>query len=159
MKVEQLMTKGVSTCVPGDTLNEAARIMWERDCGIVPIVEDGATHRVVGIVTDRDACMAVYTRGQPFSQIRVGDVMSSGVTSCRAGEDVREAEQRMRSAQVHRLPVVDDANQLLGVISLADIAREAAREAGSRRQEVTAAEVGETLVAIRKPREIAVVCA
>ena len=159
MKVEQLMTKGVSTCEPGDTLNEAARIMWERDCGIVPIIEDGATRRVVGIVTDRDACMAVYTRGQPLSQIRVGDVMSTGVTSCRAGEDVREAEQMMRSAQVHRLPVVDDANQLLGVISLADIAREAAREAGSRRQEVTAVEIGETLAAIRKPREIAAVCA
>ena len=159
MKVERLMTKGVFTCAPGDTLNEAARIMWEHDCGIVPIVEDAATRRVVGIVTDRDACMAVYTRGQPLAQIRVGDVMSTGVASCRAGEEVREAEQAMRSAQVHRLPVVDDANQLLGVISLADIAREATREAGSRRQEVTAVEIGETLAAIRKPREIAAVCA
>ena len=159
MKIEQLMTKGVSTCAPGDSLKEAARIMWERDCGIVPIIEDDATRRVVGIVTDRDACMAAYTRGQPLSQIRIGDVMSTSVASCRAGEDVHEAEQTMRSAQVHRLPVVDDANQLLGVISLADIAREAAREAGSRRQEVTAVEIGETLAAIRKPREIAAVCA
>jgi CBS domain-containing protein len=159
MKVEQLMTKTVSTCFPGDTLNEAARIMWERDCGFVPIIEDGATRRVVGIVTDRDACMAAYTRGQPLSQIRVGEVMSRGVTSCRAAEDVREAEQTMRGAQVHRLPVVDDASQLLGVISLADIAREAAREAGSRRREVTPAEIGETLAAIRKPRETAALSA
>jgi CBS domain-containing protein len=157
VKVEQLMTKGVSTCAPGDTLNEAARIMWERDCGIVPIVEDAATRRVVGIITDRDVCMAVYTRGRPFSQIRIGDVMSTGVASCRAGAELREAEQTMRRAQVHRLPVVDDANQLLGVISLTDIAREATREGGSQRQEVTPGEIGETLAAIRKPREIAAV--
>jgi CBS domain-containing protein len=159
MKVEQLMTKRVATCAPGDTLNDAARIMWERDCGIVPIVEDGATPRVVGVVTDRDVCMAAYTRGQPLSQIRVRDAMSTGVASCRAGDDVHEAEQTMRRAQVHRLPVVDDANQILGVISLADIAREAAREAGSQRQEVTALEIGETLAAIRQPREIAAVSA
>jgi len=159
MKVEQLMTKGVSTCAPDDTLNQAARIMWERDCGIVPIVENAATGRVVGIVTDRDACMAAYTRGQPLSQIRVGDVMSTGVASCRALEDVREAEQTMRRAHVHRLPVVDEANQLLGVISLADIAREATREAGARRPEVTAVEIGETLAAIREPRDVAAMCA
>lgn len=159
MKVEQLMTKRVGTCAPGDMLNEAARIMWEHDCGVVPIIEDGEAPRVVGIVTDRDVCMAAYTKGQPLSQIRVGDVMSTGVTSARPGEDLHEAEQTMQRAQVHRLPVVDDAGQLLGVISLADIAREAAREAGSKRQEVTALEVGETVAAIRKPREVAAVCA
>jgi CBS domain-containing protein len=159
MKVEQLMTKQVSTCAPDDTLNEAARIMWEHDCGVVPIVENARTGRVIGIVTDRDTCMAAYTRGQPLSQIRVGDVMTTGVTSCRADADVREAEQTMRQAQVHRLPVVDEANQLLGVLSLADIAREATRGAGPRRRDVTAAEIGETLAEIRKPREIAQVCA
>jgi CBS-domain-containing membrane protein len=56
---------------------------------------------------------------------------------------------------VHRLPVVDDADQLLGVISLADISREAARQTGSKRQEVTPAEIGETVAKIRQPREIA----
>lgn len=155
MLVEQIMTKRVATCSPGDTLNEAARIMWEHDCGIVPIVEDAENRRVAGVVTDRDVCMAAYTRGQPLSQIRVGDVMCGDVTSCRAGEDVHEAEQTMRRAQLHRLPVVDAANQLLGVISLADIARETAREVGSRRQEVTAMELGETLTAICRPRGIA----
>ena len=159
MKIAQLMSKEVSTCTPDDTLNEAARIMWERDCGMVPIVGDGATRRVVGVVTDRDVCMAVYTIGRPLWQIRIGDIMSTRVTSCRADAELREAEQAMRTAQVHRLPVVDDANQLLGVISLTDIAREAAREGASRRREVTAGEIGETLAAIRKPREIAAVSA
>jgi len=155
MNVEQIMTKDVATCGPDDTLNEAARIMWERDCGFVPIAEPGPTRRLVGIVTDRDLSMAAYTRGRSLGEIRIGDVMSTGVRSCKAADDLAAAEATMRGAQVHRLPVVDDADQLLGVISLADIAREAAREAGSKRQEVTVAEIRETLAAIRQPREIA----
>lgn len=155
MKVEHLMTKSVVCCTPGDTLNDAARIMWERDCGVVPVVDTDGSQRVVGMLTDRDICIAAYTQGQALSRIRVRDVMSRGVESCRAGQDVAEAERTMRDAQLHRLPVVDDAEQLLGVISLADIAREAAREVRSKRQEVTVAEVGETLAAISQPRESA----
>jgi CBS domain-containing protein len=153
MKVEQLMTKDVASCCPDETLNEAARLMWERDCGFVPIV-DGERRRVLGVVTDRDVCMATYTRGQPLTQIRIGDVMSGGIRTCRPGEDLKTAEATMREAKVHRLPVVDDADQLLGVISLADIAREAAREAGSKRKQVTTSEVGEAIAEIRKPRRI-----
>lgn len=155
MNVEQIMTKDVATCCPDDTLNEAARLMWERDCGFVPVAEPSPTRRLVGIVTDRDLCMAAYTRGRSLGEIRIGDVMSTGVRSCKPSDDLAAAETTMRDSQVHRLPVVDDADQLLGVISLADIAREAAREAGSKRQEVTVAEIGETLAAIRQPREIA----
>jgi CBS domain-containing protein len=129
--------------------------MWERDCGFVPIIGSDESRRVVGVVTDRDICIAAYTRGQPLGQIRIGDVMSSGVRSCKPGEDLAAVEAAMSRAQIHRMPVVDDADQLLGVISLADMAREAAREAGSRRQEVTAKEIGETLAAIRQPRTIA----
>lgn len=154
MKVEQVMTKRVSTCVSGSTLNDAARVMWECDCGIVPVIEDAETPRVVGVVTDRDVCMAAYTKGLPLTQIRVGDIMSTEVHSCRPGDDLHDAEKTMKSAHVHRLPVLDAADQILGVISLADIAREAAREAGGRRREVTAVEIGETLAAIRQPREI-----
>ena len=155
MKVENLMTKEVASCRTDDTLNDAARIMWERDCGFVPITESGESHRVVGVVTDRDICIAAYTRGQALGQIRVGDVMSTGIRSCKPGEDLASVEAAMSRAQIHRMPVVDDADQLLGVISLADMAREAAREAGSRRQEVTVKEIGETLAAIRQPRRIA----
>jgi CBS domain-containing protein len=154
MKVEQLMTKSVFPCEPHDSLNDAARIMWEHDCGFVPITEGDENRRVVGVVTDRDVCMAAYTRGQPLKQIRLRDVMSTDIRSCKPSEDLEAAEATMRGAQIHRLPVVDDAGQLLGVISLADIACEAAREVGSRRPEVTAAEIGETLAAVRRPRQI-----
>jgi CBS domain-containing protein len=154
MKVEKLMTKDVGTCGPGDTLNDAARIMWERDCGFVPIAQTDGSGRVLGILTDRDICIAAYTRGKPLKEIRVGEVMSTEIQSCGPGDDLAAAEATMRRSKIHRLPVVDDAGRLLGVISLADIAREAAREAGSRRREVTAAEIGETLAAIREPRSI-----
>jgi CBS domain-containing protein len=154
MRVEQLMTKQVASVGPDGVLTEAARIMWEHDCGFVPVTE-GESRRVVGILTDRDVCMAAYTRGQALGEIRVRDVMATGVRSCRPADDLAAAEAAMRERQVHRLPVVDDADQLLGVISLADIAREAAREAGSRRRRVSAAEIGETLAAIRQPRQIA----
>ena len=156
MKVEQLMTKQVDVCYPDHTLNDAARVMWERDCGVVPVV-DGPSRRLVGVVTDRDVCMAAYTRGHALWQIRVGDVMTAAVQACQPWHLLAEAEAAMRRTRVHRLPVVDDAGQLLGVISLCDIAREAARETGSKKPEVTPAEIGETLAAIRQPRAIAAV--
>ena len=154
MKVEQLMTKEVASCGPDQTLNDAARIMWEHDCGVVPIVDAAGTHRVVGILTDRDACMAAYTRGAKLENVRVGDVMSQSVATCKPSDDLATVEATLRSAQVHRLPVVDDAGQLLGVVSLADIAREAGRETAAKRRAVTPAEIGETLAAIRQPRAL-----
>lgn len=154
MRVEQLMAKEVATCSPDETLHQAVRLMWERDCGFVPVVES-AERRVVGVVTDRDACMAAYTRGHPLAEIRVRDVMSTRVRACKPSDDLAAAEDVMREAKVHRLPVVDEAGQLIGVLSLADLAREAARGAGSKRRAVSPAEVGETLASIRQPREIA----
>ena len=99
MKVEKLMTKEVATCGPDDTLNDAARIMWERDCGFVPITGSDASRRVVGIVTDRDICIAAYTRGQALGQIRIGDVMSTRIQSCKPGEDLASVE-----AEIARSP-------------------------------------------------------
>jgi CBS domain-containing protein len=129
--------------------------MWERDCGFVPVVESAENRRVIGVVTDRDACMAAYTRGKPLPEIRVRDVMSTRIRACRASDELSVAEETMREAQVHRLPVVDDGDQLLGVISLTDIAREAARQTRSKRRELSPAEIGKTLAGIRQPREIA----
>jgi CBS domain-containing protein len=154
MKVEQLMTKEVVTCQPDDNLNRAARIMWEKDCGFVPVVESSESQRVVGAVTDRDVCMAAYTRGQPLTQILVRDVMSTNVRTCKPSDTLGSVESKMRDAQIHRLPVVDSANQLLGVISIADIAREAAHEVGAQRRAVTTEEVGATLAEIRKARSV-----
>lgn len=152
MKVEQLMTKQVGTCRADQTANDAAQIMWDRDCGFVPVVDD-EQGRVIGIVTDRDLCMASHLRGLPLGEIRLGDVMSTGICACKPGDDIASVEGMMRRAQIHRLPVVDDAGQLLGVLSLADIAHESTRRAGAPARGVTPVEIGETLAAIHQPRQ------
>lgn len=152
MRVEQLMTKDVRTCHPDESLDDAARVLWERDCGFVPVIEGDGSPRVVGVLTDRDICMAAFLSGRRLGEIPVRDVMSRALRTCRADDAVADAEATMRAAQIHRLAVVDDAGQLLGVISLADLAREAVREPGATRREITETEIGDTLAAIHQPR-------
>jgi CBS domain-containing protein len=154
MNVEELMTRHVRSCRPGDSLNEAARIMWETDCGFVPVVEPEAGMRVVGVITDRDICIAAYTKGKTLREIPVRDVMAGSVRACAPDDRLAAAEEIMREAQVRRLPVVDESGRLVGILSLSDIARELARETGSSRKRVTGREVGESLAAISKPRQL-----
>ncbi len=150
MKVDELMAKDVKTCGPRATLNVAAQIMWETDCGSVPVVGDGG--EVVGMVTDRDICMAAYTRGAPLWNITVESAMSKEVHLCHPGDTVATAEEIMRRCQVRRLPVVDQSGHLVGLLSLADIARQAERERRRKKKSVTAAEVLDDLAAICEPR-------
>ena len=152
MKVEQVMSRNVKTCLPNDTLNRVAQLMWENDCGCVPVVDDDG--RAVGIITDRDVCMAAYTQGGQLSRLCVGSAMAHEVRSCRPTDTVAEAESIMRAAQVRRLPVVDAERHIVGLLSLNDIAREVARERGaSGKPELGSEEVAETLGAICVPRE------
>ena len=153
MRVEQIMTRNVWTCSPGDSLSAAAQVMWESDCGCVPIVEhDEDGSRVIGIITDRDVCMAGYTQGRPLSAIRVESAMARQVRSCRATDSIAEALNMLRQHQLHRLPVVDNGDHLVGMLSLADAAREAAREHGRKGRDVTDTRIGEVLEAICEPR-------
>jgi CBS domain-containing protein len=154
MKVEQLMTRNVRTCGAEEPLSAAARIMWEGDCGCVPVVEQAdGTARVVGMITDRDICMAAYTQGSPLSEIPVSSAMSREVRSCAATDSIRTAVKILEQNQLHRLPIVDKNDHLVGLLSLADIAREAEREhAGATKKEVSDVEVGEVVEAISAPR-------
>ena len=160
MKVEDLMTRSVGTCRPTDTLSSAAQLMWERDCGCVPVVSDDGSNRVVGMLTDRDICMAAHFRGTSPGALPVGQVMSNAVRTIGPLETPADAGAAMSDSQVRRLPVVDDDERLLGLISLADLARAAVRESASkkRRPEITEKGVAETLEAIcsvRTPRQAA----
>jgi CBS domain-containing protein len=153
MKVEELMTREPRACGSTGTLNDAAQVLWECDCGIVPIVEreDGAK-RLVGVVTDRDICMAAYTTGQSLKEIPVAQVMSKQLRTVSSDDSIESAEKTMRTAQLRRLPVVDGRGALLGILSLADIAREAARERRRKKPDVSESEVAATLGAIAVPR-------
>lgn len=144
-KVADLMSRDVSSCGADDPLNGAARIFWERDCGCAPVVDAEAL--VVGMVTDRDVCMAAYFRNRPLTEMRVAEVMSKDVAVCRAEDPLPVAAAVMSRRQVRRLPVVDAERRLIGVLSLNDVARGVAR-ARSGRRAVKAEEVLETLRAI-----------
>jgi CBS domain-containing protein len=115
-----VMQKDPATCQPGDSLNRAAQIMWEHDCGAVPVVEhDG---RLVGMLTDRDLCMASYTRGQPLWSMSVISTMSNNPLSAAPGESIAVLARMMGDKRVRRIPIVEN-ERLVGIVSLADIAR------------------------------------
>lgn len=158
MKVEDLMTREVRTLSPQDSAEAAARIMWEEDCGCVPVVDDKGG--VIGMITDRDICMAAYTQGAPLAAIRLGNAMAKNVHTCGPKGTVASAERLMREHRVRRLPVVGADRRLVGILSLNDIAREAARSRGRKpKPPVTAQELSETLAAICQPRAAAVATA
>jgi CBS domain-containing protein len=148
-RVEQLMSRNVATCRPDDPVNVAAQIMWERDCGVVPVTAcDGDGGRVVGMITDRDVCMAAYTQGRLLTEVPVATAMSREVRTCTPDDPIGGVLRFMASAQLRRLPVVDDAGRLVGLLSLADVAHEEARN----HRVVTSDELAETLEAITTPR-------
>jgi CBS domain-containing protein len=131
-------------------VNRAAQIMWEADVGCVPVVD--AENRVVGMITDRDIAMAAYTQGRALEAISVESAMATQVYTCSPGDDVSSAEERMQKFQVRRLPVVDSAAKLVGIVSMNDIAREAAQEKGARKPQVRLDEVALTLAQICQHR-------
>jgi CBS domain-containing protein len=130
MEIQKIMTTNVSCVRSGDTLSTAARVMWDCDCGAVPVV-DPASDEVVGIVTDRDICIATWSQDQRPSAISVSEAMSSDVVTCLATDSVASVESLMRGKQVRRVPVVDRYRRLIGIVSLGDIAIAAQRDAGS----------------------------
>lgn len=152
MKVEHVMSKDVRACRPSDTLSAAARTLWETDCGAIPVVEGDGSGRVVGMLTDRDVCMAAYTQGRSLCDLPVASAMSHEPITCAPSTTLEEAAALMRRAQVRRLPVVDESNQILGVLSLADFAHEARRRTKPAARTAAWALVGETLEGITHPR-------
>ena len=125
MKVEQIMNRNVKACRLQDSLNKAAQIMWEEPCGAVPVVDEQS--RPVGFLTDRDICMAAYTQGKPLEALRVEMAMSRKVVLCRAEDDLGSAAQLMQQNRTRRLPVINPDGTLVGLLSLDDLACEAAR--------------------------------
>lgn len=122
MKVREIMTAEPRTCTPETTLAAAANLMWEDDCGILPVVDEG---ELVGVVTDRDMYVALATRNERASQLRVGAVATRSVWTCAPEDDVHEALTRMKEHSVRRLPVVGFGNTVLGILSMNDVTRSA----------------------------------
>ncbi len=150
-RVRELMQTEVRACREDDALAEAIRIMAERDCGFVPVLAADGSRRVVGVITDRDACLAIQRLGRLPGEVLVESVMTGTPRCCHPEDTLADAEAIMRSAQVRRLPVVDEAGHLRGVLSLADLA-EAAVGFHAPKGLVTSEEVARVLEAICRPR-------
>jgi CBS domain-containing protein len=153
MNAAEWMTRGVKTCRAGDTLERAAQIMWEHDCGVAPVVD--ADERVVGVITDRDICMAAYTRGHSLQRISVSDVMAHTLHCVRDTDPVRAALALMRRARVRRVPVIDGEGRLMGILSMADLARHASGPLGQTSHELGHDAIAQTIAAICEPRAAA----
>ena len=149
MQIKEIMSQPVVTCPAGSTLEHAARLMWQYDCGIIPVTApDG---RLAGVVTDRDICMCALFTGKALRDLSVADAMAKDLLACSPSDSVEAAERTMREAHIRRLPVVDDEQTLLGMISLADLAREAYREQSQSQREITARDICGTLAVICEP--------
>lgn len=146
MNVNDVMSKEPCAVRMVDRLDEAARILWEQDCGFVPVV-DGADV-LVGVLTDRDLCMASYTQGKPVALVPVLAVMARELTTCGPDDSLATAMDLMAKSQVHRLPVVDARGVLLGVLSSNDLLQ----VCQARPAAVAASKVLATLAAIAQPR-------
>jgi CBS-domain-containing membrane protein len=120
-RARDVMTRDVVTCSVSDKLNTAAQRLWEADCGSLPVIGDHG--ELIGMLTDRDICMAAYTSGKTLSEISVTSAMSRTVHSCQATDTLRTLMDKMATHQIRRLPVLSDEGQLVGIVSLADVAR------------------------------------
>jgi CBS domain-containing protein len=118
MKVTDIMTASPEACRPDDNLATAVELLWKADCGVLPVVDHSG--RVAGILTDRDICIALGTRNVRASNVRVASVMRTNVQTCQPTDDVLTALSRMTDWRVRRLPAVDAAGRLVGIVSLND---------------------------------------
>jgi CBS domain-containing protein len=146
MKVRDLMTKTVASCHPETNLAAAGALMWEIDCGVLPVVDE--RRRVTGVLTDRDVCIALTTSDRRASSIKVGDVAPARAFVCDQDDDIRAALRIMQKHKIHRLPVVNKTGTLEGIVSMNDIVLRAEKGVGRRHPDVSYDDVVLTLQAI-----------
>jgi CBS domain-containing protein len=145
MKVREVMTYKPCFCGPGSTLEEASFLMRKNNCGFLPVVGDGGN--VIGIVTDRDMCIALGTRNRKPSDVHVWDVMPRKLFTCMEGDDIHCALKTLREARIRRLPVVDRDGSLVGVLSIDDIVLHAREHLV--RKDISYSDVEDTYKAVR----------
>jgi len=153
VELERTMTREVVTCCPEDSLAQAARRMRAHDCGSLPVVD--AHGRVVGMLTDRDICMAALDHGRALRDLAVRLAMTHDVVSLEPSHSLALAAELMGECQIRRLPVVDGEHRPIGLVSLVDLARRA--ESGEMRDEgdVGMDDVSAALAGIGRPRPTA----
>ena len=153
MKVQDIMTSEVQCCGPDTNLAAAAKMMWDSDCGALPVLN--VEGKVLGMITDRDICMAAATKNRPPSQITVWETITPRAFTCRPTEDVHVALDLMKRKQVRRLPVVDEDGILQGMVSVNDIILQAGAAQWKKAPELSIEDLMSTLKGISAHRVLA----
>ncbi|MFK7741244.1 MAG: CBS domain-containing protein [Planctomycetota bacterium] len=146
MNVSDAMSKEACVVRMGDRLDAAARVLWEQDCGFVPVVDGAGV--LVGALTDRDLCMASYTQGKALAEVPVLAAMARELATTTPDSDLKDAMKTMSDRQVRRLPVVDTRGVLVGVLSSNDLVQ----VSKARPAALAAKSVLETLASVGEPR-------
>jgi len=153
MKVREVMTKQTAFCGLDTTLAAAAKTMQDNNCGFLPVAGEGGN--VIGVITDRDICIALGTRDQKPSEVFVRDVMLPKDRTfpklyvCTPDDKMHCILSTMREAKIRRLPVVDREGALQGVLSIDDLVLRACEHGG--KEGISCKEVVETYQAICRP--------
>src|SRR5687768_2238281 len=139
MRISDVMTREVATVRPDQTAQEAANFMLNSDAGSIPVTDGD---RLIGMITDRDIAVRGIAKGHgPDTPVR--ELMTSGLICARIDDDVEEVATKMSEAQVRRLPVIDESEKLVGIVSLGDLSRETDGEVAHEALEGVSAEGGQ----------------
>ncbi|RVU41395.1 CBS domain-containing protein [Lujinxingia sediminis] len=125
MNIYDIMTSEPTCCSPGDSITSVANLMKQNDCGLIPVVATNGHQNPIGVITDRDIVCRLVAEGKDLNGCTVGDAMTSTVITVEHAAPLENALNLMESNQLRRLIVVDDNGDVCGVISQADIARQA----------------------------------
>lgn len=144
MKIKNVMTKDPRCCVASDTAQRVAIIMRDEKAGVVPVIENEQSRKLLGIVTDRDLCMNIVAEGRDARTVQVHECMTTAVVSALPQDALEKATELMRENQIRRIPVIDEQRRLVGIVSLADVVERAS---------VKTVETHETLKTVSAPTD------
>lgn len=149
MKVKDVMMRTVASCSLETNLGAAVEIFWNRNCGILPIVD--AAEKVTGVITDRDICIALGTRNKLPGDITVREVATGRLLTCTPEDTLHTALAIMAKGKVRRLPVVTEEGKLQGILSMDDVVVHSAARGGDKSGELSHDDVVETLKKVYRP--------
>jgi CBS domain-containing protein len=135
MKANDLMTKRPACVTATDTIQRAAQLMEEHDCGCIPVVESSSSPRVVGVITDRDIAVRAVAKGRSGDSM-VRDLMTSDVASCTQDSEVGQVASVMADRQIRRVVILDADGGCVGIVAQADLARAADSQGAVSEREV-----------------------
>jgi CBS domain-containing protein len=138
MRVQEVMTKAIWSCLDSASVATVALTMLDHDCGFVPVVT--ADGKLSGVLTDRDICMALVREDRKASQVSVREVCTGTVVLCAPSDEIHDALEIMENAKVRRLPVVDGEGKLKGIVSMTDVLRHAVPARAFNEDSLTCAE-------------------